>query len=44
MEGKIPKITFRKNDGELVVLSVYKLGNAGDVVSDTLLVFAKELK
>ena len=42
MEDRVPKITFRKNDGEHVVLSVYRLGNEGDMVSDTLWVFAKE--
>ena len=39
-ENKTPKITFKKNNGESVVLSVYELkdGNAG---VDTLWVFAK---
>ena len=41
-ECKIPKITFKKTNGEIVVLSVYKLGDAEEVVSDTLWVFAKE--
>ena len=41
-EGKIPKITYRKNNGETVVLSVYKLGDADNSVSDTLWVFAKK--
>ena len=42
MEGKIPKITYKKNDGELVVLSVYKLCGAEEAFADTLWVFAKE--
>ncbi len=42
MEGKIPKITYKRNDGELVILSVYKLCDADELVSDTLWVFAKE--
>ena len=42
MEGKIPKITFKKNNGDLVSLSVYKLDDTSELVSDTLWVFAKE--
>lgn len=42
MEGKIPKITYKKNDGETVMLSVYKLCDTEEVVSDTLWVFSKE--
>ncbi len=42
LEGKTPKITYKKNNGEAVVLSVYKLGNSENSVSDTLWVFAKE--
>ena len=42
MEGKIPKITYKKNDGELVILSVYKLCESDELVADTLWVFAKE--
>ena len=41
MDGKTPKITFKKNNGESVLLSVYKLSNTGYNVSDTLWVFAK---
>lgn len=40
-DGKTPKITYKKIDGDSVVLSVYKLGDSKDVVSDTLWVFAK---
>ena len=42
MEGKVPKITYKKKGGELVSLSVYKLTESNDLVSDTLWVFAKE--
>ena len=38
-EGKIPRITYEKTNGEAVVLSVYKLG---DSVSETLWIFAKK--
>lgn len=41
-EGKTPKITYKKNNGETVLLSVYKLGEDKDSVSDTLWVFSKE--
>jgi hypothetical protein len=41
MEGKTPKITFKKNNGESVVLSVYKLVDGNDFVSDTLWIFSK---
>ena len=41
MEGKIPKITYKKNNGESVVLSVYKIVDGNDFVSDTLWIFAK---
>ena len=41
-EGKTPKIRYKKNNGETVVLSVYKLGEGTEVVNETLWVFAKE--
>lgn len=41
LEGKTPKVTYKKNDGELVTLSVYKLGESDDMIVDTLWVFAK---
>ncbi len=41
-EGKIPKITYKKNNGENVILSVYTLSGEDELVSDTLWVFAKE--
>ena len=42
MEDKVPKITYKKNDGETVMLSVYKLSGADELVTDTLWVFSKE--
>ncbi len=42
MEGKVPKITYKKTDGETVMLSVYKLSGADELVTDTLWVFSKE--
>ena len=42
MDGKTPKITYKKNNGETVILSVYKLGDDEAQVSDTLWVFAKD--
>ncbi len=41
-EGKIPKVKYKKTNGELVTLSVYKLCDADEPVSDTIWVFAKE--
>lgn len=40
-DNKIPKITFKKNSGEHVMLSVYKLSETDSYISDTLWVFAK---
>ncbi len=42
MEGNTPKITYKKNDGEHVLLSVYKLCESDESVCDTLWVFSKE--
>ena len=41
MGGKTPKITFKKNNSESVILSVYKLNTTNETVSDTLWIFAK---
>ena len=41
-EGKTPSITYRKINGETVILSVYNLDDDKDNVKDTLWVFAKE--
>ena len=38
-EGKIPKITFKKNSGESVLLSVHNLDGTSEFVSETLWVF-----
>ena len=41
-EGKIPKITYRKLNGEMVTLSVHKLCESDVSVTETLWVFAKK--
>jgi len=41
-ENKAPKITYKKMNGETVILSVYKLGDETDNTGDTLWVFAKD--
>ncbi len=41
-EGKVPSITYKKTDGETVILSVYNLSNDKDDVKETLWVFSKE--
>ena len=43
-EGKTPKITYKKTNGETVTLSVHKLGDSNERVSDTLWIFAKKIK
>ena len=40
-DGKTPRITYKKINGENVTLSVYKLGDSKDNVSETLWIFAK---
>lgn len=42
LEGKIPRITYKKTNSESVILSVYKLSEKQDDVSQTLWVFEKE--
>ena len=42
LEGKIPRITYKKTNGDTVVLSVYKLSNDDLNVNNTLWVFAKD--
>ena len=42
IEGRTPKITYKKISGETVILSVYKLGDNEDTGNDTLWVFAKD--
>ena len=41
-EGKTPSITYKKVNGETVILSVYNLIDDKDYANDTLWVFAKE--
>ena len=41
-DGKIPRITYKKINGETVTLSVYKLCDSKDNVSETLWIFAKK--
>ena len=41
-QGKTPSITYKKVNGETVILSVYKLGDSIDDTKETLWVFAKE--
>ena len=43
-EGKIPKITYKKLNGETVTLSVHKLDETKDMVLETLWIFAKKEK
>ena len=40
--GQIPQITYQKLNGETVTLSVHKLGETDDPVSETLWIFAKK--
>ena len=42
LEGKTPKITYKKTNGDTVVLSVYRLCNEDSTVNNTLWVFAKD--
>lgn len=42
LEGNIPRITYKKVNGETVILSVYKLGDADTSIENTLWVFAKD--
>ena len=42
LEGKTPRITYKKTNGDTVVLSVYKLCNEDSAVNNTLWFFAKD--
>ncbi len=42
LEGKTPRITYKKTNGDTVILSVYKLSNEDIAVSNTLWVFARD--
>ena len=41
-EGNIPRISYKKLNGEMITLCVYNLNNDGDAIKDTLWVFARE--
>ena len=40
-KGVTPKVSYKKIDGDTVILSVYNLGEDADDVNETLWVFAK---
>ena len=42
LEGLTPKITYKKMNGETVVLSVYSLSKDIEKVDETLWVFARD--
>lgn len=42
LEGKTPKLTYKKINDETVILSVYKLSDANENTWDTLWVFSKD--
>jgi len=42
LEGKTPRITYKKTNGDTVVLSVYNLSNEDTTVNNTLWVFARD--
>ena len=41
-EGNIPRISYKKLNGEMITLCVYNLNNDGDAIKDTLWIFARE--
>ena len=42
LEGRVPRITYKKTNGETVILSVYRLSDEEHSINNTLWVFAKE--
>jgi len=42
LEGKTPRITYKKTNGDTVMLSVYKLCNEDSAVNNTLWIFARD--
>jgi hypothetical protein len=42
LEGNTPRITYKKTNGETVILSIYRLGDAENSVNNTLWVFARD--
>lgn len=41
-EGKIPRVTYKKTNGETVILSVYRLDDDANSLGETLWVFARD--
>ena len=44
LEGNTPRITYKKTNGETVILSIYRLSDAEHSVNNTLWVFARDQK
>ena len=44
LEGNIPRITYKKTNGETVILSIYRLSDEENSVNNTLWVFARDQK
>lgn len=42
LDGKKPRLTYKKINGETVILSVYNLNDSSDSANETLWVFAKD--
>ena len=42
LEGKTPRITYKKTNGETVILSVYRLSNEENSANNTLWIFARD--
>ena len=42
LEGNIPRITYKKTNGETVILSIYRLSDEENSVNNTLWVFARD--
>ena len=42
LDGNIPRITYKKTNGETVILSIYRLSDREDSAGETLWVFAKD--
>ena len=42
LEGNTPRITYKKTNGETVILSIYKLSDAENSVNNTLWVFDRD--
>ncbi len=44
LEGNTPRITYKKTNGETVILSIYRLSDEENSVNNTLWVFARDQK